>query len=865
MVQGVGFRPHVYRLARDLHVAGTVANTATGVIVDAQAPAAVLDDLARRIRDDAPALADVRSLTATDLPEDPELAGFTILTSDSDDGRRTTVPPDTAVCDDCLRELADPADRRYRHPFITCTNCGPRFTIVTGLPYDRPLTSMAGFPMCPDCDREYHDPADRRFHAQPVACPACGPHLWAVGPAALADVAAPAGATAPVTRTTGDEAALARAQQVLAAGGTVAVKGLGGYHLACRPDAATVGRLRARKHRPDKPFALMARDLPAAARLVHLDAPTTDLLTGPARPIVLAPRRADAPVTDLVAPGAPDLGVMLAYTPLHHLLLTPGPDGAPACDVLVMTSANLTDEPLCYRDDVDLLLGLADLVLGHDRPIVTPCDDSVLRVVDGRPYPVRRSRGHTPLPVHLDLGEGRELPATFAVGAELKNTVCVLDGTQAVCSQHLGDMAGWESQQTLAATAAHVLALYQVTPTRWAADAHPAYQTRAWAQRFADVPLVEVQHHRAHAAALLAEHHLLGTEALVACFDGTGYGDDGTAWGGEWLTSAADLPDRGQSALTRVASLAPVDMIGGDRAVREPWRLALAHLRRAGVPWTDDLPPVADTPEPDRRLLATALDRRLAATPTTSVGRLFDAVSALLGVRQVITYEGQAAIELEHLALAALPEPDPAGRATAGAGAGPDRDAPDAAGMRHGVETSGPDPRRLTGARAALTTDPATWSGDPTVAGAAGWAAVGTSALPAGDPRRAVLDPTPVLAALVAGLRAGTDRAALALGFHQWLAAATTDLARAERHRTGVGTVGLTGGVFANTLLLRATTARLEANGFRVVRHHLVPCNDGGLSLGQAVLAAAGSTKEHQPCASASPAGSNASGTTAAP
>lgn len=784
VVQGVGFRPHVYRLAHDLGVLGSVTNTASGVRIDAQGPAAALDVLGRRLRDEAPALAQVRAVAVADLPEDPALAGFAIRDSTAHEGPRTTVPPDSAICADCLRELFDPADRRYRHPFITCTNCGPRFTIVTGLPYDRPRTTMAGFPLCPDCEREYHDPLDRRFHAQPVACPACGPHLWAEDHDG---------------RTGGDEAALARARRVLADGGTVAVKGLGGYHLACRADLpAAVARLRERKHRPDKPLALMVASLAAAQRLVHLEPAAVALLTEPARPIVLAPRRAGARAADAVAPGAPELGVMIAYTPLHHLLMAAGPHGDPAAEVLVMTSANLSDEPLCYRDDeVGLLLGLADLVLGHDRPIVTPCDDSVFRMVDGEPSPVRRSRGHAPLPVRLD----RPLPATFAVGAELKNTVCVLDGADAVCSQHLGDMAGWESQQTLAQTAAHVLALYEVAPTRWAADAHPAYQTRAWAQRLARVPLVEVQHHRAHAAALLAENRLLGTPCLVACFDGTGYGDDGAAWGGEWLRVAPDVLDRGQSAITRVASLVEVPMIGGDRAVREPWRLALAHLRRAGIAWTDDLPCVAAASEHERTLLATALDRSLAAVPTTSMGRLFDAVSALLGVRQRITYEAQAAIELETLA--------------GGAADG----------------------------------DPAGWTGVPEVAGAGGWGsaprggpgATGGRGGPGStrDPREHLLDPAPVLRALVAGLRSGQDPAALALGFHVWVARSVRDLARTERRRTGVEHVGLTGGVFANVLLHRSSAALLREDGFRVVRHRLVPCNDGGLSLGQAVLAAA--------------------------
>jgi len=779
VVQGVGFRPHVYRLAVGLGVVGSVRNTAAGVVVDAQAPAAVLDELARRIASDAPPLAEIRSVrTQDETSDDPDLAGFAIVASADADGPRATVPPDCAVCDDCLTELFDPADRRYRHPFITCTNCGPRFTIITGVPYDRPKTSMAAFAMCPACAGEYQDPADRRFHAQPVACPGCGPHLWT-------DDGTGRG-------TPGDETALAQAQQVLADGGTVAVKGLGGYHLACRADdESAVQRLRDRKHRPDKPFALMAVDLASAKRLVTLDEPAAALLTDPARPVVLAPRRPGALVADAVAPGTPELGVMLAYTPVHHLLMHPGPSGAPVCDVLVMTSANLSDEPLCYRDDqADLLLTLADLVLGHDRPIVTPCDDSVFRVVDGQPYPVRRSRGHTPLPVRLDHAG----PATFAVGAELKNTVCVLDGRDAVCSQHLGDMAGWESQQVLAATSAHVMDLYEVGATRWAADAHPAYQTRAWAQRFAQVPLVEVQHHRAHVASLLAENHLVGTPLLAACFDGTGYGDDGAAWGGEWLLADEHVPQRGQSAIARVASLAPVAMVGGDRAVREPWRLALAHLHHAGVDWSDDLPPVAHADPSARQVLAQLLDRWTPAArgtvpgvvATTSMGRLFDAVASLLGVRHEITYEAQAAVDLETLAATAIP---------------------------------GSDPLR--------------WTGDQGVASAGGWGPATSQYL--GDQRRHILDPAGAIAALVRGLADGQDRAALALGFHVWVCRAV--VAAAQHVRTTH--VGLTGGVFANVLLVRQCTALLHEAGFEVVRHHLVPCNDGGLSLGQAVLAAA--------------------------
>lgn len=770
VVQGVGFRPHVYRVATALGVVGSVANTATGVVIDAQGAPDVLDELERRVRAQAPPLAAVREVTSTAHDDDPRLTAFVIARSADGDGPRALVPPDCAICDDCLRELFDPADRRYRHPFITCTNCGPRFTIIRGVPYDRPLTSMAAFEMCERCAAEYHDPADRRFHAQPVACPQCGPRLWADD-----------GDGARVR----DEDALSAARRVLAAGGTVAVKGIGGYHLACRADQpGAVARLRGRKNRPDKPFALMAGSLATARAVVRLDPAEEALLTGPERPVVLAARLAAGGARPLVAgnvaPGLPELGVMLAYSPLHHLLLEQDPDAA-ASDLLVMTSANLTDEPLIHRDDVPALLALADLVLGHDREIVTPCDDSVVRVVDGEPVPVRRSRGYTPLPVPL----GRTYPAAFAVGAELKNTVCVVDGADAVCSQHLGDMAGWESQQVLADTASHVMALYGVDPRVWAADAHPGYQTLAWARRLADVPLVTVQHHRAHAAALLAEHGLLGTPCLAVCFDGTGYGDDGVAWGGEWLHVGADVTARGQAAITRTASLAEVTLVGGDRAVREPWRAALAHLHAAGIPPDPDLPPVRGVPEAERALLAAAAAAGVAAARTTSMGRLFDAVSSLLGVRHDITYEGQAAIELEHLAARSAP-----GRPF--------------------------------------------WDDDCPVAAAGGW-----TAHPGDDDRRAVLDPAAMLAALVAGLRSGRERDRLALGFHAWVARAVHDAACAHRAASGVAHVGLTGGVFANSLLTRACTALLTDSGFTVLRHRIVPCNDGGLSLGQAVLAAA--------------------------
>lgn len=803
VVQGVGFRPHVYRLATELGIRGSVANTAVGVVIEAEAPDELLVEFARRVWEQAPRLAQVRTLTQRDLPDpgDGQAAeGFRIIASTVVDGERALVPADTAVCEDCLRELRDPADRRYRHPFITCTACGPRFTIIRSLPYDRPGTTMADFPMCERCAAEYTNPADRRFHAQPVACNDCGPELWTLDAAGV--------------RRTGNEQAIAAAQRVLAAGGVVAVKGIGGYHLACSAtNRDAVALLRSRKHRPAKPLAVMAADLATARRIVHLSEHEAEVLSGPARPILLARRVAGSAVVDGVAPGTAELGVMLAYSPLHHLLLTAAPAGTassspapPVEPLLVMTSGNLSDEPICYRDeDVARLLPMVDLVLGHTRPIHLPCDDSVVRVVDGKEYPLRRSRGYAPTPVPL----GRELPPTFAVGAELKNTVCVIRGSDAFSSQHLGDMAGWESQQALAEVAGHVMALYEVTPQQWACDMHPGYQTAAWAQRMtASTPLLRVQHHLAHAVSLLAEHGRLDTAALVACFDGTGYGTDGGIWGGEWLTLTGD-----PATPEHTATLAPIQLPGGDAAVRQPWRTAMAHLHAAGIGWDPVLAPVEHAGPGDTALLLAQLDRRVACVPCTSAGRLFDAVSSLLGICHEISYEAQAAIELEQVAATAA-----VGAPVAWRGWGPVADAPIGTGW------VAPGEGAVVGTSA--------------VAGAT----VGTTAGPTVSPR--VVDPAPMLAAMVRGLTDGAPVAQLALGFHVWLARAVVGVALAERQRTGIGTVGLTGGVFANVLLLRACAAALQAEGFEVLRHHLLPCNDGGIAVGQAVVAAVRSLQE---------------------
>ena len=629
VVQGVGFRPFVHRIATELRLAGFVGNDSGAVFVEVQGPRQSLAEFNRRLRADAPPLAKINRVDVVDIDARAD-AGFHIVESQTVPGTTTPIPPDIAVCDACVAELFDPADRRYRHPFVTCTNCGPRFTIIKALPYDRPATTMSSFAMCERCAAEYRDPANRRFHAQPIACPDCGPSLWFSG----------AG-----RRIEGADAALAATQQALAARAIVAIKGIGGYHLACVvDDEAAVARLRTRKARGAKPFAMLVRDLEVARRYTHIDDDEAAILTSPARPIVLLRRRKDAPVADAVAPANPLLGLMVPYSPIHHLLLAPVPGAqAPVPDALVLTSANRSDEPICFTEDdaAHRLSQLCDAVLDHDRPIHVPCDDSVVRVVDGHELPIRRSRGYAPLPVDL----GRDGPAVLAVGGELKNTFCLTDGSRAFMSGHIGDMATLE---TLRAFERAVTQLSEIRqhPVRLAADLHPGYQTRGWAERHAgDLPLDLVQHHHAHVVSLLAEQGRLGEPIIGVSFDGTGYGGDGTIWGGEILAVGPD-----SHRFTRVGHLLPVPLPGGDAAVRNPWRMALSQLWTAGIDWTPDLPPVAAATPAELRATRWQLETSVGCIPCSSMGRLFDAVASLLGVRQRIDYEAQAAIELEVLA-----------------------------------------------------------------------------------------------------------------------------------------------------------------------------------------------------------------------
>jgi hydrogenase maturation protein HypF len=647
VVQGVGFRPFVHRIALELGLAGFVGNDSGAVFIEVQGEPARVGEFARRLRAEAPPLARIGAVMVTDLADDPSRGGgFRIVPSRAIAGAHlvtTPIPPDIAVCDDCVRELFDPRDRRYRHPFVTCTNCGPRFTIIRELPYDRPATTMSGFAMCDRCAAEYHDPGDRRFHAQPIACPDCGPSLTFSSAAG---------------RLAGSDAALAATQRALAAGAVVAVKGIGGYHLACAAgDGAAVAALRVRKARGAKPFAMLVRDLDVARRYAHVDADEAAVLSSPARPIVLLRRRDGAPVADAVAPGSPLLGLMLPYSPIHHLLLAPVPGAAePVPDALVLTSANRSDEPICFTDGdaAERLPALCDAVLDHDRPIHVPCDDSVVRVVKddgvGRELPIRRSRGFAPLPVDL----GRAGPAVLAVGGELKNTFCLTDGSRAYLSGHIGDMATWETLRAFQ-RAVDQLTGMRGAPARLAADLHPGYHTRNWAERHAgERPLDLAQHHHAHVVSLLAEHGRLGEPVIGVSFDGTGYGCDQTIWGGEILALGTE-----SHRFVRVGHLLPVPLPGGDAAVRNPWRMALSQLWSAGIDWSPDLAPVAAATPDELRLTRSQLESGTGCVPCSSMGRLFDAVASLLGVRHRIDYEGQAAIELEALAESALGDPGP--------------------------------------------------------------------------------------------------------------------------------------------------------------------------------------------------------------
>jgi hydrogenase maturation protein HypF len=737
-VQGVGFRPFVYRLAAELELSGWVLNDERGVLLEVEGPAETVDAFMRRLPAEAPPLADVeRVRTEARGPEGG--TGFRIVESERAGAPAALVSPDTATCRDCLRELFDPADRRYRYPFINCTNCGPRFTIVRGVPYDRPLTTMAGFEMCDSCRAEYADPADRRFHAEPNACRACGPTVCLLEPG---------GGPLPV------DDPLRAAAAALAGGRIVAVKGVGGYHLACRADSErAVAGLRARKHREEKPFALMAPDLDAACTLVELAPDEEELLQSRERPILIARRRPGAEVAPSVAPRSPDLGLMLPYAPLHHLLLSDA--GIP----LVMTSGNVSDEPIAFEDADALarLAGIADLFLVHDRPIHMRTDDSVVRSTAWTPLMQRRSRGYVPASLGLPVAG----PPLVACGAQLKNTFCVAKGARAWVGHHVGDLENWETLRSFREGIAHFERLFAVEPQLVAHDLHPDYLSTKEALERGAVGHVGVQHHHAHLAACLAEHEERGP-AIGLIFDGTGYGPDGTIWGGELLVG-------GLTGFERAGLLWPVRLPGGERAIEEPWRMACAWLVVAEADGPEPPAPLAGLVDAGRWREVAALARAGVASPhTTSIGRLFDAVSALCGVRARVNYEGQAAVELEAVA-------DPGER--------------------------------------------------------------GSYPLPLTDGAPLLLDARPTVLAAVADLDAGP--ALVSARFHNALAGAAAAACVRIAEGAGVETAVLSGGVFQNRLLLEHTGELLSASGLRVLTPVRLPPNDGGISYGQAAVAAA--------------------------
>ena len=744
IVQGVGFRPFIYRLATEMGLYGWVRNSTSGVEIEAGGTDERLAHFIRRIRDEAPPLADITTLTHQALPDTDGEYAFTIRESGAAYGYSAQVAPDAALCNDCLRELFDPADRRYHYPFITCTNCGPRYSIITGIPYDRPNTTMAAFPLCSACQAEYHDPQNRRFHAQPLACPACGPRV------SLRDSAgSPAAA---------QDRAVTTAVDLLATGAILAVKGVGGYHLAvdaCNHDA--VRRLRERKQRDEKPFAVMAPDLAGARSLGVIDAIDERLLTSPESPIVIVRRTPDCPVSSLVAPGNALLGLMLPYTPLHHLLMRRG-----SFKALVMTSANLSDEPIAFEDDDALqrLAGIADYFLQHDRPIHIRSDDSVTRVFQGRPLLYRRARGYAPRAITLPF---RTTP-TLAVGAELKNTVCLVAGNQATLSQHIGDLQSDTTYDSFCHTIRHMSRLLKITPEAVACDLHPDYLSSVYACG-AGMPVVKVQHHHAHLAACMAENLLEG-DVIGIVFDGTGYGSDGTIWGGEFLVG-------GYGGFRRTGHFRPVRMPGGDAAVREPWRMALAFLHQAvgTAAFSLDHPIAQRLSESEQELFGAMLERGLNSPLSSSCGRLFDAVAALIGVRRSVSYDGQAAMELEALA-----------------------------------ETSDDD-----GLLPFVT-------------------APGSDTLPE-------VDFSPMFPALLRELRAGIFAAALARRFHATVAGASVEACCRIASETGIDRVVLSGGVFQNRLLSEMVYTALVKQGLAVFTHRLSPPNDGCIALGQAAVA----------------------------
>ena len=729
IVQGVGFRPWVYQLAQRHQLGGYVFNSTLGVTIEVEGPAEALARFESELRREAPPLAELDRIHVEHL-EAVGYQEFTIRDSEDAAGEFVLVPPDIATCPDCLADLRDPANRRYRYPFTNCTNCGPRYTIIQEIPYDRPHTTMAGFRQCPACEREYHDPANRRFHAQPNACPDCGPwvELWDRERMLAERVEA-----------------IDQTRSLLKDGAILAIKGLGGFHLACdATNHAALRRLRQRKLRSGKPFALMAASLEKMAEFCELAAEERATLSGTRRPIVLLARRPGSRISNEVAPGVPTLGVMLPYTPLHHLLFEGG-----GFDALVMTSANTAEEPIAYRNEevAARLHSLADYFLLHNRAIQTRVDDSVVRIFEGRERLLRRSRGYAPRPIEL----GFPAQEVLACGGELKNTFCLTKEHYAILSQHTGDLENLETLEFFEETLAHMKRFFRVTPRAVAHDLHPQYMTTRLALAMPGIEKIGVQHHHAHIAACMAENGLRDKVIGVA-LDGTGYGTDGLIWGGEFLICD-------YLSFERRFHFRYVPLPGGDTAIRQPWRSALSYLKDAGLAGA---PALEVVPEAQLRVVEAMLAGRVNTVDTSSCGRLFDAVSAILGIRLETTYEGQAAIELEAVAAPGLTE-----------------------AYAYSIDNDTIDFRETI--------------------------------------RAIARDPNP--------------REVRSARFHNTVSAAIAKTCQQMREQDRLTDVCLSGGTFQNAYLLSHTAQLLRATGFRVFMHSAVPPNDGGLSLGQAVIA----------------------------
>ena len=745
-VQGVGFRPFIYQLARRYGVGGWVCNTGGGVLIEVESK----EEIVRRFTDsiplEAPTLARISDLQSSPVPTVGS-KGFEIIASIQEGESQPIVPPDVAVCAECESDFLSPGNRRYRYPFTNCTNCGPRFTIIERVPYDRPNTTMRDFIMCPECRSEYENPLDRRFHAQPNACPACGPHLMLDGQAL------------------GDAEVISRAAALLREGKILAIKGLGGFHLACDArNTQAVKTLRNRKGRGGKPLALMCADLEEVRRICDVDPTSEAMLLSPEKPILLLPALVDNGISPLIAPATRTLGVMLPYTPLHRLLLEESPPS------LVMTSGNISEEPIAYKDDeASRRLGhIPDHMLTHDRPIHMACDDSVARAFPtGVGMIIRRARGYVPRPIELDI----EMPRILACGGDLKSTFCLTKGRLALLSQHLGDLDNAPTMEHYRQTVDHFCRFFAVKPEIIAHDLHPDYHSTRFALSLdaSDPPSprlrrIAVQHHHAHIASCMAENRVSGPVIGVA-FDGTGYGTDGRIWGGEFLV--ADF-----EGFRRAAHLAYVPLPGGDAAVRRPGRMALSYLLHSSAfaEATADKSLITRhsslLPEEEAYAVKAQIQRGLNSPLTSSMGRLFDAVSALLGICSEVTYEGQAAIELEAAA-------------------------------------AGPTDRTYDF-----------------------------------DIIEDEIDVRPMIRQIVEEIGRGMPVGDISSTFHSTVAEMVIRVCRSLRDETGLNRVALSGGVFQNMLLLGMTLERLKSSGFEVFRHSAVPCNDGGISLGQAAIAA---------------------------